>query len=173
MMTYTIAHARLANNFWREFVNQLLVGVGCEMRSKTQSLDRECPLFTTRHAHHSALWCIEGFSLPKLCVACATERLEAKDELQVHVKKVLSEFQALLSVSSNSGGCRLSTVLSRERRVLEHLCGLLFGMFYFDHSEPNCTRANHSSTGLLLSKDVSISQLSLGGKITETNKASF
>ena len=62
-------------------------------------------------------------------MACATERLEAKDELQLHVKKVLSEFQALLSVSSDSGGCRLTNVLNRERRVLEHLCGLLFGAF--------------------------------------------
>ena len=63
-------------------------------------------------------------------MACATERLEAKDELQVHVKKVLSEFQALLSVSGDSdrSGCRLCGVLTRDRRVLEHLCGLLFGM---------------------------------------------
>ena len=77
------------------------------------------------------MWYIEGFSLPKLCVACATERLEAKDELQIHVKKVLSEFQALLSASSKGdrSGCRLCGVLTRDRRVLEHLCGLLFGMF--------------------------------------------
>ena len=99
--------------------------------SKAQPLDRECLLFTSRHAHHSAVWCIEGFSLPKLCVACATERLEAKDELQIHDKKVLSEFQALLSVTSegDKSGCRLCGVLTRDRRVLEHLCGLLFGMF--------------------------------------------
>ena len=96
-----------------------------KMQSKAQP---DCPLFTSRHAHHSAVWCIDGFSLPKLCVACAIERLETKDELQVHVKKVLSEFQALLRVSdSNGSGCRLCVVLTRERRVLEHLCGLLFG----------------------------------------------
>ena len=117
------------NKNWREFVNDQLLGKVCvvcgEMQSKAQP---ECPLFTSRHAHHSAVWCIDGFSLPKLCVACAIERLETKDELQVHVKKVLSEFQALLSVSeSNGSGCRLCVVLTRERRVLEHLCGLLFG----------------------------------------------
>lgn len=105
----------------------------CEKMSQTQPLDVECPLFTARHAHHSAVWCIEGFSLPKLCVACATERLEAKDELQVHVKKVLSEFQALLSVfdEGERGGCRLCGVLTRDRRVLDHLCRLLFGTLLF------------------------------------------
>ena len=104
--------------------------------SKAQPLNRECPLFTTRHAHHSAVWCVEGFSLPKLCVACATERLEARDELLVHVKKILTEFQALLNVSSDSNrsSCRLCGVLTRDRRVLEHLCGLLFGMLlYSEH----------------------------------------
>ena len=60
-----------------------------------------------------------------MCVACTTERLEDKGE---HVKKVLSEFQALLSVAVNdSGTCRLSDVLNGDKRVLEHLCGLLFG----------------------------------------------
>ena len=99
-----------------------------EMQPKTQPLEGDCPLFTSRHVHHSAVWCIQGFSLPKLCVACATERLEGKGELSVHIKKVLSEFQALLSVAINdSGSCRLSDVLNRDKRVLEHLCGLLFG----------------------------------------------
>ena len=98
------------------------------MQSKTQPVAEDCPLFTSRHAHHSAAWSIEGFSLPLFCVACATERLEGKGELSVHVRKVLSEFQALLNTSGGEGGgCRLTEVLCGEQRVLEHLCGLLFG----------------------------------------------
>lgn len=98
------------------------------MQSTSQALVGDSPLLTSRHVHHSAVWTIEGFSLPIFCVACATERLEGKGELSVHVKKVLSEFQALLSVSSNEGGsCKLKEVLCGDQRVFEHLCGLLFG----------------------------------------------
>ena len=97
------------------------------MQSSSRSLEEDCPLFTPRHGHHSAVWCIEGFSLPKFCVACATERLEGKEELGVHVKKVLSEFRALLSVVGDGGRSRLCEVLCGDKRVLEHLCGLLFG----------------------------------------------
>lgn len=96
-------------------------------KSKTQPMEGDCPLFTSRHTHHSAVWCIDGFSLPKLCVACATERLENKGELTVHVKKILSEFQALLSAASGGGGRSLTLVLNGDQRVLEHICGLLFG----------------------------------------------
>ena len=76
------------------------------------------------HAHHSAVWTIPGFSIPRLCIACATERLETKGELTVHVKKVLNEFRALLG----SGDGELFQALSSDNRVLEHLCSLLFGM---------------------------------------------
>ena len=98
-----------------------------EMQSTTHPMEDECPLFTSRHGHHSAVWCIEGFFLPKLCVACATERLEGKEELGVHTSKVLSEFKALLSVAGDDSSCRLIQVLHEDQRVLEHLCGLLFG----------------------------------------------
>ena len=90
-------------------------------------MEVESPLLTSRHVHHSAVWCIDGFSLPKLCIACATERLEDKRELGVHLRKILSEFQALLSVSRDGGSCKLSEVLNRDQRVMEHLCGLLYG----------------------------------------------
>ena len=86
----------------------------------------ECPLFTSRHAHHSSAWTISGFSVPKLCIACTIERLENRGELSVHLKKVLGEFRGLLGASSGSSSSLLDT-LSSDRRVLEHLCNLLFG----------------------------------------------
>ena len=105
------------------------------------------------------MWCIEGFSLPKLCVACATERLETKDELQIHVKKVLSEFQALLSASSEGdrSGCRLCGVSGAP--MWTPLWYVLIVLV--NTPERYLTKPSH--TGLLLSKDVSIAQLSLGG----------
>ena len=84
----------------------------------------ECPLFTSRHAHHSSAWTISGFSVPKLCIACTMERLENRGELSVHLKKVLGEFRGLLGASSSSS---LLDTLSSDRRVLGHLCNLLFG----------------------------------------------
>lgn len=84
----------------------------------------ECPLFTSRHAHHSSAWTISGFSVPKLCIACTMERLENRGELSVHLKKVLGEFRGLLGASGSSS---LLDTLSSDRRVLEHLCNLLFG----------------------------------------------
>ena len=90
-------------------------------------MEVESPLYTLRHVHHSAVWCIDGFSLPKLCVACATERLEDKGELGVHLRKILSEFQALLSVARDGGSSKLTEVLNRDQRVLEHFSGLLYG----------------------------------------------
>ncbi|XP_064406867.1 meiosis inhibitor protein 1-like [Halichondria panicea] len=92
-----------------------------------------CPLLTARHAHHSAVWCVTGYSFPKLCIACATERLEnhSKGELNIHIKKILGEFQALLSSTAhacNSSEQSFFSVLSTDSRVVEHLCGLLFGL---------------------------------------------
>ena len=88
-------------------------------------------MFTARHSHHSAVWSVSGYSFPKLCIACATERLEniSKGELSVHIKKILGEFQALLGANAHAynGDAGLLTVLSSDKRVLEHLCGLLFG----------------------------------------------
>lgn len=94
----------------------------------------DCPLFTARHAHHSVVWCIPGVSLPTLCIACATERLENKGELGIHVKKVLGELQALLDSSSG----KLLEILNTDRRVTEHLCGLLFSKWkmWFDSLLP-------------------------------------
>ena len=94
-----------------------------------------CPLLTARHAHHSAVWCVTGYSFPKLCIACATERLEnhSKGELSIHIKKILGEFQALLSSAAhacNSSEQSFFSVLSTDSRVVEHLCGLLFGEKY-------------------------------------------
>ena len=90
------------------------------------------PLFTPRHSHHSAVWCIAGYSIPKLCIACATERLEnySKGELNIHIKKILGEFQALLDSCTharNPTEPTLLSVVSSDQRVVEHICGLLFG----------------------------------------------
>lgn len=83
-----------------------------------------CPLYTEHHAQHSAVWSVPGFSLPTLCIACIIERLEKKGELSLHTRKVLSEVQALLAEGSQS---KLFVVLKSDKRVLERLCGHLFG----------------------------------------------
>ena len=82
----------------------------------------DCPLFTSRHAHHSVAWSIPGVSIPTVCIACVTERLENRGELSIHVKKVLGELQALL----DSGSSKLIDILNSDKRVTEHLCGILF-----------------------------------------------
>ena len=43
------------------------------------------PIYTDRHSQHSAVWTIPGVTIPTLCIACATERLENEHELVVHV----------------------------------------------------------------------------------------
>ena len=85
----------------------------------------ECPLFTSRHAHHSSAWTISGFSVPKLCIACTMERLENRGELSVHLKKVLGEFPWPAGSQQQQQQPLRHTLI--DRRVLEHLCNLLFG----------------------------------------------
>ncbi len=88
-----------------------------------------CPMFTVRHTRHSAVWSVTGYSFPKLCIACAIERLEnhSKGELSIHIKKILGEFHALLSSSAHACSPSFFSVLSTDSRLVEHLCGLLFG----------------------------------------------
>ena len=83
------------------------------------------PLFTEQHGKHSSVWIISGFTLPVFCVACVTERLEDKRELNLHFKKILSELKALMSPGK---GCEILVVLKSDKRVFERLCGCLFGM---------------------------------------------
>ena len=83
------------------------------------------PLYTARHSQHSAVWTVPGFSIHRFCIACATERLESVDELGVHVKKVLNEFQALLS-ATNEKGAFVETITSNAK-ITEHLSNVLFG----------------------------------------------
>ena len=87
-------------------------------------MDASSPLFTELHSQHSAVWSVPGFSLPTLCVACVIERLEKKGELRLHTRKVLSEIQALLTEGAQA---KLLAVLKSDKRVLERLCGHLFG----------------------------------------------
>ena len=91
--------------------------------SNMQSASEECPLFTTRHAHHSALWTIPGFSMPKFCLACAVERLEDRAGVSLHHKRVLGELRALLAASNDA----LLHVLTSDERVLEHFLTTVFG----------------------------------------------
>ena len=83
------------------------------------------PLYTARHSQHSAVWTVPGFSIHRFCIACATERLESAEELGVHVKKVLNEFQALLS-ATNEKGTFVKTITSNAK-ITEHLSNVLFG----------------------------------------------
>ena len=85
------------------------------------------PLYTARHSQHSAVWTVPGFSMQRFCIACATERLENADELGVHVKKVLNEFQTLLS-ATNEKGAFVKTITSNAR-IIEHLSNVLFGQW--------------------------------------------
>lgn len=82
-----------------------------------------CPLFTPRHANHSAVWTVPGFSIPRFCLACATERLEDKGQISLHHKRVLGELQALLA----AGNSTFLQALSSDKRVLEHLSFVVFG----------------------------------------------
>ena len=88
-----------------------------------------CPLFTDQHGKHSAVWSITGFTLPVFCIACVAEKLEGKAELNLHLKKILSELNALMSGGKH---CELLTVLKSGKRVFERLCGCLFGKVALD-----------------------------------------
>ena len=83
----------------------------------------QCPLFTQRHIHHSPVWMLKGFSVPSLCLACATERLEDRIELALHHRRVLGELQALLAAKDGS----IIHMLSSDRRVLDHFSTTVFG----------------------------------------------
>lgn len=107
-----------------------------------QTVGEGCPLFTSRHGHHSAVWTIPGFSIPRLCIACAIERLENASELFVHVRKVLAELRALLGTGEGRDG--LLQTLSSDRQVLDRLCCTLFGEARLHAGSsvwPLCTRA--------------------------------
>ena len=58
-----------------------------------------------------------GWTFPKLCIACATERLEnhSKGELNIHIKNILGEFQALLSSTAHVCNSSEQSVLSTDR----------------------------------------------------------
>ena len=91
-----------------------------------EKMTADFPLFTQRHPQHSAVWTVPGFSMTRLCVACAAERLENEEELSVHVKKVLNEFLVLLSTGAEERGVFLKTVTA-DTRITEHLSNVLFG----------------------------------------------
>ena len=66
--------------------------------------------------------------MPSVCVACATERLENRQELKIHKMKVLREFSLLLKSERQEHGV-LIKMLQSDRRVLEHLCGIILGAY--------------------------------------------
>ena len=101
----------------------------CQQRQAMQ-----CPLFTERHAHHSSVWTIPGFSMPQLCLACATERLEDRSGVPLHCRRVLSEFQALLTTNCNSLVCAFSS----DKRVLDHFSSVVFGMISIQYLSYMC-----------------------------------
>ncbi|CAI8053235.1 Meiosis inhibitor protein 1, partial [Geodia barretti] len=82
------------------------------------------PLLTQRHVHHSSVWTLRGYSVPTLCLACATERLEDRADLSLHHRRVLGELQGLLTAKDSS----LVRMLSSDRRVLDHLSTTVFGL---------------------------------------------
>ena len=92
---------------------------------KREDITIKYPLFTDQHGQHSSVWSVPGFTLPTLCIACAIERLENKAELNLHIKKILTELQALLSEGTQS---KLLGVLKSDGRVMERLCSHLFGI---------------------------------------------
>ena len=83
----------------------------------------QCPLFTQRHIHHNSVWMLKGFSMPSLCLACATERLEDRAEVALHHKKVLGELQALMAAKDGP----LVHMLVSDRRILDHFSNTVFG----------------------------------------------
>ena len=81
------------------------------------------PFLTAKHAHHSAVWTIKGFSIDQLCVACSVEHLEDGQILDIQVKRILGELLGLLK----SGDKSLYQVISADKRVQEHLINVIFG----------------------------------------------
>lgn len=83
-------------------------------------------LLTQQHTNHDKCWVVPGYSLPKLCIACAIFRLEKKGETEVCCKKILDELEAILC----SGNGQAFTTLRSDSRVLQHLANILFGEQY-------------------------------------------
>ena len=107
------------------------------------------PLYTARHSQHSAVWTVPGFSIHRFYIACATERLESADELGVHVKKVLNEFQALLS-ATNEKGTFVKTITSNTK-ITEHLraCSVSECVYRIEFLMYSC-KYSHSAVLLIL-----------------------
>ena len=102
----------------------LFVAVRAAGRLKMATQQPQFPLFTLRHVHHSSVWTLKGYSVPTLCLACATERLEDRADLSLHHRRVLGELQGLLTAKDSS----LIRMLSSDRRVLDHLSTTVFGI---------------------------------------------
>ena len=83
------------------------------------------PIYTGRHSQHSAVWTVPGVTMPTLCIACATERLENEHELVVHVSKILEEFAAGINCSSHQSP--FLKMLTSDWRITEHICNTLLG----------------------------------------------
>ncbi len=84
-------------------------------------------MFTSLHGQHSVAWTIPGFTLPTVCIACMMERLENKRELTTRISKILTELKTLLG--EGRGKSKLMEVLESDKRVLERMCGHLFGEY--------------------------------------------
>ena len=85
----------------------------------------QCPLFTSRHIHHSGVWILQGYSVPKFCLACATEQLEDRSQVSLYYQRILEEFQALLTAKNKS----LLNLLSSDKRVLDHFSIVVHGRY--------------------------------------------
>ena len=118
------------------------------------------PFLTAKHAHHSAIWTIKGFSVDQICVACSVEHLEDGQVLGVQVKRILGELLALL----RSGDKSLYQVISAEKRVQEHLLNVVYGKLVMQasslcHLDMLCLYAAR------IKKDVeSLAELCIDGK---------
>lgn len=95
------------------------------------------PFLTAKHAHHSAVWTIKGFSIDQICVACSVEHIEDGQALGIQVKRVLGELLALL----RSGDKSLYQVISADKRVQEHLLNIIFGKIVIYFQGFACSRS--------------------------------
>lgn len=89
-------------------------------------MSAEYLLSTERHRNHNAVWTVQGFCIPQLCIACATERLEDSRELAVHRKMILNEFIAQFHSKDRSEFVKL-LVADGAGKIMEHLSNIVLG----------------------------------------------
>lgn len=90
----------------------------------TSSSCNSTSLCTERHIHHNRFWTVNGFTLPTFCIACATERLENRqNELTVKISLILDEFST--QTGKNGADSPLLKVIASDWKIIDHITTVL------------------------------------------------